>query len=74
MTSQQQQPKFFINQTIRFIKRYSEYILEKTGMVVAMNEDGTILIRTDERTMYKVVVADAEFYFEETVYLNFQVD
>ncbi len=64
MTSQQQQQqtKFFINQTIRFIKRYSEYILDKTGTVVAVNEDGTILIRTDVRTMYKVVIADAEFY------------
>ena len=59
---QQQQIKIFINQTIRFIKRYSHYALDKTGTVVAMNEDGTILIRTDERTMYKVVIADAEFY------------
>ena len=59
---QQQQTKFFINQTIRFIKRYSEYILEKTGIVVAINEDGTMLIRTDERTMYNVVIADVEFY------------
>jgi hypothetical protein len=63
MTSQQQQQtNFFINQTVRFIKRYPEYILEKTGTVVAINEDGTMLIRTDERTMYKVVIADAEFY------------
>lgn len=63
MTSQpQQQPNIFINQTIRFIKRYSEYILEKTGMVVAINEDGTILVKTNERTMYKVVIEDVEFY------------
>ena len=62
MTHQPQQPKFFINQTIRFIKRYPEYILEKTGTVVAMNEDGTMLVRTDVRTMYRVVIADVEFY------------
>ena len=58
------QPTLFINQTIRFIKRYPEYTLEKTGTIVAINDDGTILIKTGERTMYKVVIAEVELLFD----------
>jgi hypothetical protein len=58
------QPTFFINQTIRFIKRYPEYTLEKSGTIVVINEDGTILIKTGERTMYKVVIEEVEFIFD----------
>ena len=52
-----------INETVRFIKRYPEYVLVKVGMVVSINvEDGIVLVRTDDRTMYKLVFMDAEFY------------
>ena len=48
-----------INETIRFIKRYPEYV-----------EDGIVLVRTDTKTIYKLLFMDAEFI--KTTHLNFQ--
>jgi hypothetical protein len=54
-----------INETVRFIKRYPEYVLDKVGIVISI-ADGIVLIRTDNKTIYKLIIADAEFY----VYIN----
>lgn len=51
-----------INETVKFIKRYPEYILEKIGVVVCINlEDGIVLVRTDNKTIYKLLFMEAEF-------------
>ena len=51
-----------INETIRFIKRYPEYVLDKVGTVISVNiKDGIVLVRTDTKTIYKLVFMDAEF-------------
>ena len=51
-----------INETIRFIKRYPEYVLDKMGTVISVNiKDGIVLVRTDTKTIYKLVFMDAEF-------------
>ena len=50
-----------INETVRFIKRYPEYVLDKVGIVISI-ADGIVLIRTDNKTIYKLIIADAEFY------------
>ena len=60
-----------INETIRFIKRYPEYVLDKVGTVLSVNvEDGIVLVRTDTKTIYKLLFMDAEFI--KTTHLNFQ--
>jgi hypothetical protein len=52
-----------INETVRFIKRYPEYVLDKVGRVVSINvEDGIVLVRTDDRTIYKLVFMETEFF------------
>jgi len=51
-----------INETVRFIKRYPEYVLDKVGTLISINvEDGIVLVRTDDRTMYKLVFMETEF-------------
>jgi hypothetical protein len=55
-----------INGTVKFIKRYPEYVLEKVGTVISIHmEDGTVLVRTDNRTIYKIIFMDVEFYMIE---------
>jgi|Laugrespbdmm15sn_2_1035079.scaffolds.fasta_scaffold166540_2 hypothetical protein len=51
-----------INETVRFIKRYPEYVLDKVGTLISINvEDGIVLVRTDDRTIYKLVFMETEF-------------
>jgi hypothetical protein len=51
-----------INEMIRFIKRYPEYVLDKVGTIISVNvEDGIVLVRTDSKTIYKLIFKDAEF-------------
>ena len=47
---------------VQFIKRYPEYVIQKTGIVLSINTDeGTVLIKTGNKTIYKLVFMDAEF-------------
>ena len=51
-----------INETVRFIKRYPEYLLDKVGVVLSVNvEDGMVLVKTDDKTIYKLIFMEAEF-------------
>ena len=51
-----------INETVRFIKRYSEYVLDKVGTIISVSvEHGIVLVRTDNKTIYKLIFMDAEF-------------
>ena len=62
----------FINGTVRFIKRYPEYILDKVGTIVSINvADGSVFIKTDAKTIYKLIFMEAEF---EIITLNFQAN
>ena len=45
-------------------KKISRIYIRKNGTIVAINDDGTILIKTGERTMYKVVIAEVELLFD----------
>ena len=52
-----------INETVRFIKRYPEYVLDKVGTLISINvNDGIVLVRTDDRTIYKLVFMETEFF------------
>ena len=52
----------FINNNVRFIKRYPEYVLDKVGVLISVNvEDGIVLVRTDSKTIYKLIFNDTEF-------------
>lgn len=56
-----------LNGTVRFVKRYPEYVLDKVGIVISINiSDGIVLIRTDNKTIYKLIFADAEFEIVST--------
>jgi hypothetical protein len=50
-----------LNQHVRFVKTYDEYTLQKSGVVVYI-ESGIVHVKTDERTIYKLILADADFY------------
>lgn len=48
-----------VDGSVQFIKRYPEYVIQKTGIVLSINTDeGTVLIKTGNKTIYKL---DAEF-------------
>jgi hypothetical protein len=52
-----------INEMIRFIKRYPEYVLDKVGTIISVNvEDGIVLVRTESKTIYKLIFKDTEFF------------
>jgi len=58
--------------SVQFIKRYPEYVIQKTGIVLSINVDeGTVLIKTENKTIYKLVFMDAEF---EIMSPNFQAN
>lgn len=51
-----------LNGIVRFVKRYPEYVLDKVGAVISINiPDGIVFIRTDTKTIYKLIFADVEF-------------
>ena len=51
----------YINQLVSFIKRYSEYNLQKSGIVWRI-EDEFVLVKTEDKIIYKIRFSDAEFY------------
>ena len=51
----------YINQLVSFIKRYSEYNLQKSGIVWRI-EDDFVLVKTEDKIIYKIRFGDAEFY------------
>lgn len=51
-----------IHTNVLFIKKYSEYTIQKSGTVICINDD-IIQVKTGEKTIYKVRFSEAEFYF-----------
>jgi hypothetical protein len=51
-----------IHSNVLFIKKYSEYNLQKSGSVLCIKDD-EVQVKTGEKIIYKVRFSEAEFYF-----------